>query len=80
MKYILCRSVSLDIFEVFVDGLKKVDGTAYGSFDMSNNMDQVDVYIFVEGKDGGETELFYANNTIKWMPGPSGTWCNYLIF
>jgi hypothetical protein len=31
----------------------------------------------MQARDGDENELFYANNTIKWMPGLSGTWSNY---
>ena len=64
------RDGSLDIFEVYVDGSKVVDTIAYGSFDSSKNIDIMDIQLFMQVRDGHEKELFYTNNTLKWLPGP----------
>ena len=72
-----CRRGSLDAFEVFVNGNKKVDTIVYGGLDSSKIVDIMDIYLFVQARDGLENELFYTNNSINWLPGPTGTWYNY---
>jgi len=78
--YLLCRRGSLDAFEVFIDNTKQMDIIAYGGLDSSKNIDIMDIQLFMQVRDGHEKDLFYANNSLKWLPGPDiGKWHNHSV-
>ena len=74
---IYSRYGSIDYSEARINEVKQGDAKGYAKGIMKSSFSTVDFEVNGVIHDSDDEELFFTNNTVKWSPGPSGTWNNF---